>query len=279
MAGPPHHERIEDPTFRRAVDLLDAGNVAALRATLLAYPGLVHQHVTFADGNYFRSPTLLEFVAENPIRHGRLPANIVDVTRVILDAAPDIAARNAALELVATGCVPRECGVQIPLIRLLCEYGAKPDSACHAAAAHAEHEALKELIRLGAKVDLPVAAALGDEPPFTRLLDAASPQDRHLAFAFAAQFGHARIVRTLLDAGEDPDRFNPPGAHAHSTPLHQAALAGHQDVVTLLVERGASLDLKDTIWRGTPADWAAPAGRTEIESYLRDAARRRQPRR
>lgn len=37
----------------------------------------------------------------------------------------------------------------------------------------------------------------------------------------------------------------------------------------LLVERGARLDLKDILWRATPADWAAHAGRTEIEAYLR----------
>jgi len=29
------------------------------------------------------------------------------------------------------------------------------------------------------------------------------------------------------------------------------------------------LDLKDVLWRGTPADWAHHQGRTEIEAYLR----------
>src|SRR6267154_3366286 len=82
----PHHERIEDATFRRAVDLLDAGDVAGLRAHLHQHPNLVHQHVTFEGGNYFRNPTLLEFVAENPVRHGILPDNIVRVANVILDA-------------------------------------------------------------------------------------------------------------------------------------------------------------------------------------------------
>jgi peptide-methionine (S)-S-oxide reductase len=51
--------------------------------------------------------------------------------------------------------------------------------------------------------------------------------------------------------------------------LHQAAGAGHDEVVRALVERGARLDLKDIIWRGTPADWASHAGKTEIENYLR----------
>jgi len=50
---------------------------------------------------------------------------------------------------------------------------------------------------------------------------------------------------------------------------HQAAGAGHDELVRLLVERGALLDLKDILWRATPADWARHAGRTEIEAYLR----------
>ena len=93
----PHHERIEDAEFRRAVDLLDAGDAAGLREHLKRHPKLVLQHVEFESGNYFRSPTLLEFIAENPIRRGTLPKNIVEVARVILDAGPDLASRNGAL--------------------------------------------------------------------------------------------------------------------------------------------------------------------------------------
>ena len=77
------------------------------------------------------------------------------------------------------------------------------------------------------------------------------------------------MVRLLLDAGVDPSRYNPAGFHAHSTPLHQAALGGHFDTVKLLVERGARLDLKDTIWQGTPEGWALHAGQTRIAEYFR----------
>src|ERR1700761_2021498 len=166
----PHHERIEDPAFRVAVDLIDSGDVAGLRSLLNQHSGLVHQHILFEGGNYFRNPTLLEFVAENPVRRGTPPANIVDVTRVILDAGPDSAARNEALMLVATGSVPRECGLQLPLIDLLCERGADPNRAIHAAAVHGEKESLARLIQLGARVDLPIAAALDDTDEFNRLL-------------------------------------------------------------------------------------------------------------
>ncbi|HSY34360.1 MAG TPA: ankyrin repeat domain-containing protein [Acidobacteriaceae bacterium] len=264
----PHHERIEDPTFRRAVDLLDAGDAEGLRRLLQDHPQLVKQHVLFEGKNYFRSPTLLEFVAENPVRHGRLPANVVEVARVILEAGPEKESRDEALMLVATGSVARECGMTRPLIALFCAYGADPDKAIRPAAVLDEHDAVLALIDEGAKVDVAVAAALGRVDEFRRLLKKATANDRWLAMAVAAQFGHAEIVLALLDAGEDPNRYNPPGGHAHATPLHQAALAGHGAVVRLLVERGARVDLKDTMFGGTAAEWAAYAGKVEVERYL-----------
>src|SRR6266436_10315972 len=134
----PHQERIDHLTFRRAVELLDTGDAAGLRAHLDRHPSLVHRHVVFEGGNYFRNPTLLEFVAENPVRHGTLPANIVEVTKVILDAGPSQSAKNQTLMLVSTGSVPRECRAQLPLIDLLCDCGADPNSAIQAAALHGE---------------------------------------------------------------------------------------------------------------------------------------------
>ena len=273
----PTHERIEDPTFRRAVDLLDSGNVEGLRAHLKAHPKLIHQRVTFEGGNYFRNPALLEFVAENPIRHGTLPANIVEVARVILEAGAknDPAALNDTLGLVCSGRVPRECRVQIPLIDLLCEYAADPNSGMPAALPHGELEAAQALLRNGAGMDLAVAATLGRVEDSRRLLSTASSEDRHRAFALAAQFGQTEILRLLLDAGEDPNRYNPMGIHSHSTALHQAALAGHYEAVRLLVERGARLDLKDVLFQGTPEGWATHAGQTKVAEYLRAQERAR----
>lgn len=238
----PHHERIEDAAFRRAVNLIDAGDTAGLRAYLGQHPKLVHQHVVFEGGNYFRNPTLLEFVAENPVRRGTLPGNIVQVAEVIVDAGVERAALNETLMLVSAGSVSRECGVQLPLIDLFCDRGADPSSAIQATALHGEFEAVNALIRRGARVELPVAAALGRIDEFRRLLPTADSEDRHLALALASQFGHIEIVRLLLDAGEDPNRYNPVGGHAHTTPLHQAAGEGYDEFVRLLIERGARAD-------------------------------------
>src|SRR5450755_823127 len=54
---------------------------------------------------------------------------------------------------------------------------------------------------------LPVAAALGRIEDARRLLAGANSEDRHLALTLAADFGHVEIVRFLLDAGEDPNRY------------------------------------------------------------------------
>jgi hypothetical protein len=226
--------------------------------------------VVFEGGNYFRNPSLLEFAAENPIRHGTLPANIVEVAKVIIEAGArtDLFMLNETLGLVCSGRVPRECGVQVSLIDLLCDSGADPDSAMLPALGHGEFEAMNELISRGATIDLPAAAATGRTEDAGRLLAASSDEGRHRALALAAQFGYSEIVGLLLDAGEDPNRYNPVGTHSHSTPLHQAALAGHMDIVRLLVERGARLDLKDTLFQGTPAGWAKYAGKSEVEEYL-----------
>ena len=265
----PHHERILEPDFRQAVKLLDAGDTAGLKSHLKQHPNLVRDRVTFEGGNYFRNPTLLEFIAENPVRHGTLPENIVEVAGVILSAGAELPSIREALMLVSTGCVARQCNQQVPLIDLLCDNGADPDTALLPALLHGELEAVNALLARGARLNLPAAAALGRMPEVRAQMAASSAEDRHLALALGAQFGQTEVVRLLLDAGENPSRYNPPGGHSHCTPLHQAAWFGHDQVVRLLVERGADPRLRDLLWQGTPADWAHHAGRTELEAYLR----------
>jgi ankyrin repeat protein len=130
------------------------------------------------------------------------------------------------------------------------------------------------LVRRGARADrLAVAAGLGMLAEAQALVSAAGPEERHRALALAAQLGRLKIVEMLLDAGEDPDRFNLAGMHAHATPLHHAALAGHEDVVRLFVSRGARLDIADTIWNSTPCGWAEYAGHRSLAAYLRQKVR------
>jgi hypothetical protein len=266
----PYHERITDATFHAAVDLLDSGDAAGLRRHLAEHPEVVRQRVFFNIGEYFGQPALLDFVAENPIRRRTLPLNIVEVASAVLEAGAkdDKATIDRTLGLVCSGMVPRLCGVQIGLIDLLCDHGAEPASALVAALGHGEFAAVEALIRRGAPVDLPVAAATGRTEEARELLKIASPEDRHRALALGTQFGRMEIVRALLDAGEDPSRFNPIGCHSHSTPLHQAALAGNMELVKLLIERGADPTVKDIIYGGTPAGWADHGGHKEVAEMI-----------
>jgi hypothetical protein len=120
---------IHDPLFREAVSAIDAGDVSTLARLLEANRRLVRERLDSGEG-YFRRPYLLWFVAENPVRNARLPGNIARVARAIIQAAKREGSENMqeqldyALELVVTGRVPRECGVQLELIDLLTESGA-----------------------------------------------------------------------------------------------------------------------------------------------------------
>ena len=267
----PLRDRIEDANFRRAVELIDAGDEGALRAHLATHPDLTRRRVFFFPaGGYFDHPTLLGFTAENPIRNGRLPPSIVTIVGILLEAGAD--ANDGTLGLVTSGRVPRECGVQIPLIDFLCAHGAKPQGALAGAVTHGEFAAVEALIRNGALIDLSTAAALGDLETVKRLFPSTDAEGRHHATAWSAQHGRLEVLRFLLDQGEDPSRYNPLGSHSHSTPLHQAVVHGHLDVVRLLVERGARQDLKDTLFHGTPLGWAEYGGQTEIANFLKARA-------
>lgn len=263
----PFTDRIADPAFRQAVCYIDGGEVEALARLLADHPSLARQRVYFNASAYFGQPGLLQFVAQNPVRQETMP-NAVEIARTIIDAGATRTDLTETLGLVATGRVPRECGVQIPLIDLLCARGAEIKSLT-GVFAHGEFEAAEALICRGGEVSLPVAAALGRLPEFESLLPAASGADRHLALAFAAQFGRLAILRRLLQAGEDPNRYNPPGAHAHSTPLHQAVIHQQGEAVRILLAAGARTDMPDTLFHGTALGWAEHENLSEMIALLK----------
>src|SRR5690349_14565158 len=111
--------------FAEAVAAIDNGDLGGLRTLLAEHPSLLTERLENGREDYFARPYLLWFVAENPIRHGTLPANIVELTGALLDAGAD--GRDYALALVVSGQVSRECGVQLDLIDVLVAGGADPN--------------------------------------------------------------------------------------------------------------------------------------------------------
>jgi len=266
----PLRDRIGDPIFRRALDLLDAGDAEGLRDWLREHPAVARARVEFEGGNYFRNPALLEFVAENPARNGTLPRNAAQMAQIVIDAggAAERHVLDSALDLAASSCVARESGVQRELIETLCAAGADPNAALLSASLYGEFESVRALLERGAAVTLPVTAALGMEDAARATLPAAGQETRALALALAAQHGRPAIVELLLRAGVDAAGYTPPGGHSHATPLHQAALAGHLPIVKMLIDAGARTDVLDILYRSTPLGWARHAGQGETAAYL-----------
>ena len=113
-------------------------------------------------------------------------------------------------------------------------------------------------------------AATGRLGEAQQMLPHADADSRHRALALSVQHNHLGTARLLLEAGEDPNRYNPVGCHSHSTPLHQAALAGHTEIVRLLMEHGASTDMRDIHFDATAIGWAEHGGHQAIADYLQE---------
>jgi hypothetical protein len=177
--------------------------------------------------------------------------------------------------MVVSSAHPARAGVQAALAETLLDYdGVETNcqSAIVTALAFGYAETAQALARRAESLTLTAAAGLGRVDDVRRLFPSADAQSRHIALALAAQHGHAAVVQLLLEAGEDPNRYNPEGFHAHSTPLHQAVWSDHIDVVRLLVGCGARLDLTDKVYSATPLEWAVHGVRTSIADYLRDVS-------
>jgi ankyrin repeat protein len=275
--------------FESAVEAVIDGDLSALQSLLRKDPALVHARSTRTT--HFDPPAhraaLLHYVAANGVEGYRqkTPPNAVAVARTLLEAGADVDAladmyggRCTAMSLLVSSCHPAQAGLQAALAETLIDFGASLEargegkwrSPLMTALAFGYLDTAQALVRRGARVDnVAAAAGLGRLDDVRRLLPAADAGFRHRAFALGAQHGHVEIIRLLLEAGEDPSRYNPDGNHGHSTPLHQAVWAGHQDMVRLLVERGARTDIRDTIYQGTPLGWAEYGGQKEIAAYLR----------
>ncbi|KAK5658395.1 hypothetical protein OQA88_2372 [Cercophora sp. LCS_1] len=81
----------------------------------------------------------------------------------------------------------------------------------------------------------------------------------------AAKKGHEAVVRLLLNAGASVNTKDNRG----QTPLSWAAENGHEAVVRLLLDAGATVDTKDNFSR-TPLSWAAENGHEAIVRLLLD---------
>jgi outer membrane protein assembly factor BamB len=95
------------------------------------------------------------------------------------------------------------------------------------------------------------------------LFSADPVKDRHQIFE-AARIGDVKKVKELLDKGVDVNARNRFGA----TALWFAAYKNRVEVVKLLIDRKANLDLADEVWDSTPLALASSFGQTESVKLL-----------
>jgi peptide-methionine (S)-S-oxide reductase len=269
--------RILDPAFRNAVAAIHAGDVASLERLLDANADLLQRRNVEPEAyrqakrqDYFRDPKLFWYVANNPTAIERLPSNIADVARVMIARRVEQTDLDYALALLMSGGEVGERGAARSLMSVLLDAGAVANrDAILVAAGHWQSEALRALLERGHASPL-IAAALGDVVSLSILLHGADPADVQDAFGLAIINRHLDAAQLALDMGADVNATLP--VHSHSTALHQAAAFDSAEIIAFLVARGARLDTRDTLWDGTPLDWASHEKHDVARAALERAA-------
>ena len=261
-----------DAHFRHAVSAIDAGDIATVERLVAANPALVRERLTSpgpwlrdlvggALEGFFQRPFLLWFVAEDPVRTGKLPANIAAVAHVIIAAARRERVSTLqeqldyALTLVSWSWIARQCGVQLDLIDVLIDAGAVADGNPDNALVNGNFAAAEHLLTRGAELTLAAALCLGRWDDVDRLVTTASEPQKQFAFVLSALNGKADALRRMIRAGIDVNAASA-DLYSHGTPLHHAVSSGSLDAVEALVQAGAALGARDSVWGGTPLGWA-----------------------
>jgi len=124
-----------------------------------------------------------------------------------------------------------------------------------------------------------IAAILGeDQETASRLLDADPSLAERIRSAHpglvleAADAGRVRAVTVLAELGFDVSaRARPGSGHANgATPLHVAAIDGHEATVAELLRLGADPTVHDAEHGSTPLGWAEYAGQAGTADLLRE---------
>lgn len=279
------------PRFDEALAAFDAGNAPRLRALLAEAPDLVHARTNLdPPWHYFSGATLLHHAAGNPGREPPLPANVVELARVLLESGAEVDAATphpnggTTMALLVTSHQASAIGVSASLMDLLLEYGARLDlerpGVLDAALTNHAPGAAQHMIALGAEADLFAAAALGRMDALASAFDAdgrlrSRPRRRGrpieerdaigLALLFAYVNHRASAVDFLL---EHDGNWDMTGVN-NGTALHRAAWSGDLAMVRRLVAKGADIGNRDNPFVATPLSWAQHNRQQEVFDWLR----------
>ena len=254
--------------FESAVDAVVTGDVAKLERLLGEDPNLVRERSTL-----LHHATLLNYVGANGVENYRqkTPKNAVKVAEILLAAGADVHAvadiygGSDTLGLAATSVFPALAGVQIALIDILLAYGADlhREGLVNGCLRNGRGQAAEHLAKRGAALDLEGAAGVGRLDLVKTFFNEdgslktnATLMQMQCGFIWACEYGRTVVVEFLLGMGLKVDAM-PHG----TTGLHWAAYTARVDIVKMLLERNAPIELKDKHYQGTPLGWALHAWR------------------
>lgn len=244
--------------FEQAADAIAGGDAQTLKNLLAQNPGLISER---SLRNHYS--TLLNYVGANGFEGQRqkTPKNAVEIAAILLDAGAEVDAwgdmyrGTSTLGLVATSVHPVITGVQEELMDILVRHGADPNHAVApdytegnlilACLHNGRYEPINYLASKGAEVDLEGAGGIGDLEKVKSYFneegeliheDMATKRDACLIWACVC--GHRPVVEFLLMHGCS--------VHAvwdNTTPLHSAAYGGQVELVKLLLDKGAPMEV------------------------------------
>jgi ankyrin repeat protein len=255
--------------FEAAVDAVVGGDIDKLRRLLRDHPELATARSSRGHG-----ATLLHYVSANGVEgyRQRTPPNIVEITRLLLDAGADVnagancyGANDRTIYLAATSMHPEQAGVMIDLLEILLAVGADIGrregewGIVRSCLANGQGEAAAWLAEHGAELDLEEAAGVGSVDVVKRfvaedgsLQNGATAAQLRAGFQWAAAYGRPDVVRLLIDRGVDAKMV----VEEDSNALHWAAYGGNREVVDLLLAHGVPANIREKAHGGTPIDWA-----------------------
>jgi ankyrin repeat protein len=238
--------------FEAAADALVSGDEAALRALLTAEPGLVH-----ARSDREHGATLLIYTSANGVEmyRQRTPGNIVLLAELLLDSGAAVDATAdvygtacTTLGLAATSAHPRAKGVQLQLLQLLLDRGARMEdeiAGCKAGIVLAClgngcPEAAAYLADRGARVCFVEAAGIGRSETVERLLETgtATQREKNEALLRACANGKTEIADLLIRSGAELGATSSDG----QTPAHLAVIAGNLETLKRLLAHDPPLE-------------------------------------
>jgi len=252
--------------FEAAADAIVEGDIAGLKRLLKKDPELIRRRSTRQH-----RAMLLHYTSANGVEgyRQRTPQNIIEITRVLLDAGAEVDAEadvygggSTALGLVGTSIHPFKAGVQNPLMQLLIDRGAEIDhptgagnesSAVLGCLANGRGEAAVYLAERGAQLSIQTAAGVGRldvvESAFTKtgkLKRGVKKKVVEEALSYAASWGRLNVVKFLIEKGVSLKSHGGDG----QTPLHCAAITGQLDTIKYLLKLNPPLESKN-IYGGT----------------------------